>query len=44
MIFCIILPVVHVNVREARDEELELLFIEDRNQFCRNNIVKAWIK
>lgn len=41
MILGIVLPIVHVDIREAGDEKLELLFVEDRYQFGGNNVMEA---
>ena len=41
LVFRVALPVVHVNVRQARDEQLQLLFVEDGNEVGRNDFVEA---
>ena len=38
-----ILPVIDINVGQTRDEQLKFLLVEDRDQFRRDNIVKAWL-
>ena len=41
VIFGMIFPVINVDVGKAGDEKLELLLVEDRNEFRRNNVMEA---
>jgi hypothetical protein len=41
MILGVVLPIIHVNIWKARDQKLQLLLVEDRNQLCRYNIMEA---
>ena len=41
MVFSMILPVIDVDVWQTRDEELELLFVEDCDQLWRDNVMEA---
>ena len=41
MVLGIVLPVVYVDVREAGYEKLQLLFVEDGNQFCRDDVMES---
>ncbi len=41
MILGVALPVVHVNVRQARDEQLELLLREDGDEILRDDVMEA---
>lgn len=41
MQLCVVLPSIDVNVRQARDEQFQLLLGEDTNQVMRNDVVKA---
>ena len=36
-----VLPVVDINVRQTRDEQLEFLLVEDRDELRRDNVVEA---
>lgn len=38
----VVLPVVHIDVWQTRDEELELLFVENGNKFCWDNFVETY--
>jgi hypothetical protein len=42
VIFGVALPIIHINVRETRDQELQFLFIEDCNEFSRNNVMETY--
>lgn len=42
MIFRVILPIININVRKARNKKLELLLIKDRNELSRYNIVESY--
>lgn len=41
MVLGIVLPVVHINVGQARNEKLKFLFIEYGNQVCGNNVMES---
>ena len=42
MVFGVILPIVHVDIRETRDEKLELLLVEDGNELRWDNIMEPF--
>ena len=42
LILGVVLPVVDIDVREARDEKLEFLFVEDGDELGRNDIMEAY--
>ena len=44
VVLSVVLPVVNVNIRQPGNEKLKLLFIEDGDEFCRNNVVETWIR
>jgi hypothetical protein len=37
----VLLPVVHVDVRDAADQQLELALVEDVDEVCRDELVEA---
>lgn len=41
MVFAVVLPVVDVDIWKSRNEQFEFLFVENGNQFGRNDIVEA---
>lgn len=41
VVFSIALPVIDVNFGKTRDQKLELVLIEDCNQFCRDDLMKT---
>jgi hypothetical protein len=42
VIFGVALPVIHVDLRQAGDQKLQFLFIEDCNELGRNDIVETY--
>lgn len=40
VVFSVALPVIHVNVRETRDEQLKLLFREDGDEVLGDNVME----
>ena len=41
MVLCIVLPIIYIDIRKAGDEELELLLVENCNQFSRDDIMES---
>ena len=41
MVFGMIFPIVDIDIGQARDEQLKLLLVEDRDQLRRDNVVEA---
>ena len=44
MVFCVVLPVVHINIRKARDKEFQLLLIEYGDELLGDNIIETCIE
>jgi hypothetical protein len=42
VVFCVASPVVNVNVGKARNQKLQFLLIEDRDQLCWDNFVESY--
>lgn len=42
MIFSVAFPVVDIDLGKTRNEQLELLFVEDRNKISGNDIVEPY--
>jgi hypothetical protein len=42
VILGIVLPVVNIDIWETRDEELELLLIEDRDEVCLDDVMETY--
>lgn len=41
LVLRVALPVIYVNVGETRDEQLQLLFVEDGDELRRNNLMET---
>lgn len=41
VVLCVVLPIVYIDIREAGDEELELLLVENCNQLCRDDVMET---
>ena len=41
MVFGVVLPVIDVDVRQARDEELKFLLVEDGDEFRSDDVMEA---
>ena len=43
VVLCVVLPIVYIDIRKTGDEELELLLVENCNQFCRDNVMETYL-
>ena len=43
MILRVALPVVHVDIGQTRDEQLQLLLVEDRDKFSWDDLVESYV-
>ena len=42
MVFSVVLPIVDVDVGQARNEEFKLLLVKNGNELRGNDVVEAW--
>lgn len=42
VVFCVALPIIHVNFRQTGDQQLQFLLVEDGNEFSGNDIMEAY--
>lgn len=43
VVFGVVLPVVNIDLRETRDEQFELLLVEDRDEFRGDDVMEACV-